>query len=352
MINYNQYDDLEDTLLEVLQLSRIDKNFLKKRENLEALYECSLQYCRLKLEKFKNLRDNPKKYVKFSPILKESISDKKYLILQEGILDSISDFASSAYEKVKSTVSNVIDYAKQAPGKFLQSVADVVSIFDPTGLVDLINGSIYFSQGENLSAFFCALGAAFTLPGFISTLSGVGAVAGVPMIVAGKTLKGILKFGGKISETLLKFGAKILKMGGVVEKLLQIGSKIPGLGKFLEFFKNTVPKFVKAVDEGGKSESILAKVFGSAESVIKAPGKAAETLVSKGTALAGEKTAEKLALHMPKSKLGKAIQIGGAGLMTAGTVSAANAAKEGEAGEQEDELNNLYDLSDEDLVGI
>lgn len=308
------YEEIENLIIESLYVFNKNKNFFKDEKKMDLFYECSLVYCNLKLERFKNFVENYKKEVVFPKILKESLSQKQYKILQEGVWDSVKDFASSAYEKVKGWASDAVEYAKKSPLDFAQTIGDIISLIDPTGIVDLINGSVYLAREEYLSAFFCGVAALFVLPGFIASLSGVGAVAGIPMIVAGKTLKGILKFGGKITEPLIKLAIKILESGKVVSKLLEIGSRIPGLGKFLEFFKNIIPKFLKAAKEGGSVEKILQKVFGTANNIIKAPGMAAEKLVAKGTALTGEKAAAKITPHIAKSKLGKAAQLGGAAL--------------------------------------
>lgn len=292
----NEYDLLENLIIESLLLNKQDKKFFKNKKNLDILYENFLQYAKLKLLRLKDIKENYKNYVDLNAlsILTESRTQREIRLIQESIWDSIKSAASSAYEAVKGGVSSVLDYAKKSPAELLQGIADVASIFDPTGLVDLINGSIYFGRGEISSAFFSFVGAAMVLPGFLSSLTVGGAVAGIPMIAAGKALKNILKFGGKLGAPILKFAAKAMKAGGVVEKLLATGAKIPGLGKFLEFIKNAVPKFVKAVEEGGTVTEILSKSFGGKGSeVVKAVGNAGENLVKKGTEIAtkGAKTA-------------------------------------------------------------
>jgi hypothetical protein len=296
-ITLNDYDLLENLIIESLLVNKKDKKFFKNKNNLDLLYENFLEYSNLKLIRLKDIKENYKNYAILtnSSIIAESKTLKEIKIIQEGIWDSIKDVASSAYEKVKSGVSSVLDYAQKSPAELMQSIADVVSVFDPTGLVDLINGSVYFARGEISSAFFSFVGAAMVLPGFISSLTVAGAAVGVPMIAAGKALKGILKFGGKIGAPILNFAAKALKTGGVVEKLLSVGAKIPGLGKFLEFIKGAIPKFTKAAEEGGSVSEILSKVFGGAGGdVIKAAGNAGENLVNKGTQIA-TKGAEKAA---------------------------------------------------------
>lgn len=349
-INEIHYNELEDLLLESIFTFNKNIELLNNKKNLEALYECAFKYCRLKLEKFIDIKYNYRNYFKFPAVLKESIGTKKYNLMVEGFLDWAGEKISSAASWVSDKAAGVIELAKKSPGEFLQGLADIISIFDPTGLVDLINGSIYLYRGEKLSAFFCGIGAAFTLPGFISTVAsgGVAGVAGVPMIAAGKTLKGILKAGGRISEVLIKYAAKILKMGGILEKILSVMKSIPGLGSFAKFFAESVPKFIKAAKEGGKTETILGKVFGTASDVIKAPGKMADTLVAKGTALAGEKTAEKIGLHVAQSKLGKAAQFGGAGLMAVHMGSKGQELAKG--GEKSEEENKDSEVSDEDIA--
>lgn len=353
-ISNAHYNDLEDLILESLYLINKDKSFLKDKNKKELFYECALKYCNLKLQKFKHFSENYRELAILPSTLRESLNVREYKLLKEGILDTIGNVASAAYEKVKGWASDALDFAQKSPAAFAQSIADVVSIFDPTGLVDLINGSIYLARGENLSAFFCGIGAIFTLPGFLASLTGAGAVAGVPMIVAGKTIKNILRYGGKISEPLLKFGAKVLKSGGVVEKMLAYAAKIPGLGKFIEFFKNMTPKFIKAVEGGGSSQSMLSKAFGTASDFIKAPGKAAEDLIARGTKITGEKAAAMIKPEMAKSKLGKAVQVGGAGL-TLGAMGSGQEQPEQQANVASSDADSdaeQYELSDEDLEGL
>ena len=307
----NEYDLLENLIIESLLLNRKNKNFFKDKTKFDVFYENFLNYSKIKLLKLKDLEKNYKEYfnLETSSILIESKTLDEIRVIQEGLWDSIKGVASSAYETVKKGVGSVMDFVNKDPASFWQSVADVVSIFDPTGLIDLINGSIYFARGEITTAFFSFVGAAMVLPGFISSLTVAGAVAGVPMIAAGKALKNILKFGGKIGGPILKLASKALKAGGVVEKLLSVGAKVPGLGTFLNFIKGKIPVFIKAVDEGGDVSGILAKVFGKGDGIIKAADKAAENLVQKGTQIAtkGATTAATKTATAAAEKAGKDI---------------------------------------------
>ena len=302
------YNELEDLLLECVSNLNKNKNFLRNEKDREIFYENCFLYYRLKLERLGNVKNNYKKLVIFPKILKESIDSKQYELLKEEILDTIGDYASKAWDKTKEWGSDLVDFAKKHPVDFGQGILDLISIVDPTGLIDLVNGSIYLARGEYLSAFFCGIGVIFTLPGFVATLTGGGAVAGVPMIAAGKTLKAVLRYGGKVTAPIIKLAKFILKQGSYVSKMFKFATKLPGLSQYIKFFTSITPEFIKSVNKGGSVGEILARVFGSADNVIKAPGKTADKLITKGTELAGEETAKKLTLDIAKSKSGKVFQ--------------------------------------------
>jgi hypothetical protein len=112
-------------------------------------------------------------------------------------------------------------------GKWYNTLGDIVGIFDPTGIVDVVNGISYWKQGDRL----------FALLSFISAVPLIGDLIAKPVV-------GVMKTGGaaskafraaavagdasKIAETAKVAGGPIAKM---VEKAPSWGSKLVGMLK-------------------------------------------------------------------------------------------------------------------------
>ena len=170
--------------------------------------------------------------------------------------------------------------------KWYNTVGDIVGIFDPTGVVDLINGISYWRQGDKL----------FALLSWISVIPFVGdAIA--------KPITGLFKIGGgsakafkaaslagdavKMAEIAKNTGplgkmlGSVSKWGGkVLEPLGKAVGKVPGVGKGL----------VKGVED-------FIKLFKDANGVMKTGAKEAIQLTAKkaakGLTAAEAKTLEK-----------------------------------------------------------
>ena len=121
--------------------------------------------------------------------------------------------------------------------KWYNTLGDIVGIFDPTGVVDLVNGVSYWRQGDKL----------FALLSWVSVIPYVGDVVAKPVV-------GVMKTGGaatkafrtavaagdavKIAETAKVAGGPIAKMvekapswgGKLLEVLKTAVGKIPGIG--------------------------------------------------------------------------------------------------------------------------
>jgi len=153
--------------------------------------------------------------------------------------------------------------------KWYNTLGDIVGIFDPTGIVDVVNGISYWRQGDKLYAILS----------WISAIPYLGDLIAKPVI-------GVMKTGGAIakgfkSAVLAADAAKMAKYGksagGPLAKLLKTSpewgsklmsaleksvGKIPGIGP--NFIK-TVKEYVELFKKGS------AKMEGTA-------GKAGETL--------------------------------------------------------------------------
>ena len=136
--------------------------------------------------------------------------------------------------------------------RWYNTVGDIVGIFDPTGIVDLVNGISYWRQGDKL----------FAILSWISVLPILGDIIAKPVI-------GALKLGGdsvKMFRTAAAAGdavnlAKSAKSaGGPVAKFVTetpkwsttLLSKLGGSGKVSGGMMKGVTDYVKVFDDAGK----------------------------------------------------------------------------------------------------
>ena len=146
--------------------------------------------------------------------------------------------------------------------KWYNTVGDIVGIFDPTGVVDLVNGVSYWNQGDKL----------FALLSFISAVPILGDAIAKPVVgvmkIGGATAKSFkaATIGGdvvKIAESAKAMGGPVAKFvetapnwgQKVVEILKKSVGNVPGLGGLIKVIEEYVQIFTKAGKEmsaGGK----------------------------------------------------------------------------------------------------
>lgn len=141
-------------------------------------------------------------------------------------------------ENTKEFILEYLCYFNNADSKILKenkwynTVGDILGIFDPSGLVDLINGFSYLNQGD----YF------FGLLSMVSVIPYVGDAVAKPLIGLGKTSK-LVK---GIDEAL-----KITRAGGDVakaSKIIEEGAKSSSLiAKFVESSAKWGPKLTEAI---------------------------------------------------------------------------------------------------------
>ena len=109
---------------------------------------------------------------------------------------------------------------------WLNTLADIVGIFDPTGLVDIGNAISYWSQGKNT----------FALLTLVSAIPGVD-WATKPFVLGGKIVAGIskIKILGWLVRTMNKWVGKALDM---IDKMLL--SKIPIVKNFADAMRSLI----------------------------------------------------------------------------------------------------------------
>jgi hypothetical protein len=134
------------------------------------------------------------------------------------------------YELLKKNLLNEDGVISEATG--WNTFFDVVGIFDPSGIVDFLNGVSYLKQGDTV----------FGLLSMISVLPFIGDLAAKPLLLLGKS-------GAVIRKTELAM--KMVKAGemGKATKIIQDLSKT---NKHLSKLKNTVrtwgPKLIEGID--------------------------------------------------------------------------------------------------------
>ena len=160
------------------------------------------------------------------------------------------------------------------------TLGDIVGIFDPTGVVDLVNGISYISQGENLFGFLSII-SAIPYAGDLVAKPVMGALKlGKP---SAKALNGIMKSAknatttaemGKVSADL----AKLADSGGItgtfvkgIEKIApsvrSVVERVPG-GFLTSGLKKTILGWLDLFGNAGKNAKIAKQVTGNLASRI------------------------------------------------------------------------------------
>ena len=114
--------------------------------------------------------------------------------------------------------------------KWYNTVGDIVGIFDPTGVVDLINGISYWRQGDKL----------FAVLSWISVIPYVGDLVAKPVV-------GLFKM-GRESAKLFKAAAK----AGDAAKMAEIAKKGGPLAGLLSKVNTWAPKVLEPLARGVK----------------------------------------------------------------------------------------------------
>jgi hypothetical protein len=199
--------------------------------------------------------------------------------------------------------------------EWYNTAGDILGIVDPTGIVDLVNGISYFSQGDHL----------FGLLSIISVIPYAGDVVAKPVLgalkVGGGATKGLnsaikLAKVGKTAEASVALG-KLAEKPGVVGKFLQsakswapkVSSKIEQLPAGpLKGFKNTILDYLKLLENAGAKSLKFQKQAGLLAKNLSKAAKPAENIKGLQTMLKNEKLFTGLTKKGPLSK----IFIGGA----------------------------------------
>ena len=109
---------------------------------------------------------------------------------------------------------------------WLNTLGDVVGIFDPTGVVDLVNGISYIYQGDHLFGFLSLISAVPYAGDFVAKPVMAALKVGAP---SAKALEGVLKMAkaGKTAEATKALNT-LVESGGITGKFVEGFSKIAG----------------------------------------------------------------------------------------------------------------------------
>jgi len=157
--------------------------------------------------------------------------------------------------------------------RWYNTLGDIVGIFDPTGVVDIVNGISYWRQGDKL----------FAILSWVSAVPYLGDLIAKPVI-------GVMKMGGgaakafkaatvagdaaKMAETAKVAGGPIAKLvenapswgGKLMDMLRSLIGKVPFLGRGLvKVIDEFVGIFTKAGKEMKTSGEMATKMFGKGE---------------------------------------------------------------------------------------
>lgn len=189
-------------------------------------------------------------------------------------------------------------------------VGDVLGIADPTGIVDVINGISYFSQGDHL----------FGLLSIISAIPYAGDVVAKPVLgslkIGGEATKGLnaamkLAKAGKTTEAAANL-AKLAESPGIVGKFLQsakswapkVASKIDNLpGGVLKGFKNTILDYLKLLENAGAKSIKFQKSVGSLAKNMARATKPVENIKALQSILKNDKVLTNLTKRSPLTNI-------------------------------------------------
>ena len=190
----------------------------------------------------------------FNVYLSNIYLDEQKKYISERLLELTKDEQQLVVELLKNIFpekSNLINESK-----WYNILGDIAGFFDPTGVIDIINGISYFKQGDTF----------YGILSFIAALPGMDIIT-KPIIAASKVSKGAKLFRtatiagdatkmGKIGLKSVIFGKLLNMVGNWGGKLLKI---IPGflrknkvLGWLIDKLKNVINLFTKARNNMGK----------------------------------------------------------------------------------------------------
>lgn len=192
---------------------------------------------------------------------KFKLAEENWKNLSDGEKEFVVEFLKSVYPEKSKLIKE----------HWLNTLGDIVGIFDPTGAVDLINGVSYLMQGETLFGFLSII-SAVPYAGDLVAKPVMGALKlGKPST---KALTSIMKTAeagnvAKASADLAKLadtggiaGTFVKGMGKIGPKLTDIVERVPG-GFMTSGLKNTVLGWINLFSKAGKEAKTVKQVTGN-----------------------------------------------------------------------------------------
>ena len=177
------------------------------------------------------------------------LAEEKWNKFSDEEKEFVVEFLKAAYPKKTKLIKE----------SWYNTLGDIVGIFDPTGVVDLVNGISYISQGENLFGFLSIISAIPLAGDFVAKPVMAASKLGKP---SAKALKGILDTAragdmAKASADLAKqaqlggiTGAFVKGVQTVGPKIKSIVERMPG-GFITKGLKNTILGWIDLFSNSG-----------------------------------------------------------------------------------------------------
>ena len=153
---------------------------------------------------------------------------------------------------------------------WLNTLGDIVGIFDPTGVVDLVNGISYISQGENLFGFLSIISAIPYAGDFVAKPVMGALKLGKPSAKALEAVMATAKAGdvAKASKDLAKIadtggiaGTFVKGMESIAPKVTQVVQAVPG-GFLTSGLKKTILQWIELFSKGGREAKSMKQATG------------------------------------------------------------------------------------------
>lgn len=206
------------------------------------------------------------------------LAEEKWNKFSDEEKEFVVEFLKAAYPKKTKLIKE----------SWYNTLGDIVGIFDPTGVVDLVNGISYISQGENLFGFLS----------IISAIPYAGDVVAKPVMIAlklrkpsAKALEAVMKT-AKAGDTA-KAAADLSKLaatGGIT------GTFVKGIEKIAPSIKSVIERVPGGFLTSGIKKTILGwlDLFGKAGKEVKIAKQVTGNLASRMARMAPDVAVKEL----------------------------------------------------------
>jgi hypothetical protein len=151
---------------------------------------------------------------------------------------------------------------------WLNTLGDIIGIFDPTGVVDFVNGISYIAQGDQLFGFLSLVSAVPYVGDFVAKPVMAAIRVGGPSAKGLKNVMNLAKAGDTVRASAEL--ARISKTDGIIAKFVNGFGKMAGKlkemilrspGGIFKGFKNTILQWIELFEKGAAAGKPL-RVYG------------------------------------------------------------------------------------------